>query len=526
MSVGRTALRLVLFGMPDAGKSSLLGALAQAAQTQQPILNGNITEEGHGLAELRQRVYEGAPRQTLEELVPFPIVVESLAKSSEDAVGREVTIFDCDGKAANDLLSGRRPLDAAHVDGSLAHAVLDADTLILVVDGAVSPAQLESDFAEFSRFLHLLQHSRGQRTDVGGLPVFLVLTKSDLLAQADDDLAAWTARINDHKRQVGQRFQEFLAHHKAEGPLPFGRIDLHLAATAIKRPALQNEPSRPLEPWGVAELFRQGFDSARAFRARRTRSGRRLLWTSAGTFAAVAFFALLAVVLFASRPGERLNLLELQVDGFRARYLDQSPAERHQDVSAKLTELSRLADDPAFPDLPPEKQAYVQEVRKELTSYQEFQRQLDNITDPREARTASQLQSIKERLSQVTMAPEYQVEWEQTEASRRLYEWLKDVDAIAEADASTRAAYEKLVREGQQVLDRKNEPNLPKRAKAVLAQAQALPNPHADRDKLIPGSHRVTYATVFDFPAVDEWVRRWEDDVKRKLEPFARLEQT
>ena len=38
--------------------------------------------------------------------------------------------------------------------------------------------------------------------------------------------------------------------------MPFGQIDLHLWATAVKRPALAGSPPRPREPFGVAELFR------------------------------------------------------------------------------------------------------------------------------------------------------------------------------------------------------------------------------------------------------------------------------
>ncbi len=48
-------LSIVLFGMPAAGKSSLLGALAQAAQAQEHLLNGRLTDVSHGLDELRRR---------------------------------------------------------------------------------------------------------------------------------------------------------------------------------------------------------------------------------------------------------------------------------------------------------------------------------------------------------------------------------------------------------------------------------------------------------------------------------------
>src|SRR5438552_5910550 len=71
--LGRSALRIVLFGMPDAGKSSLLGALAQAAQLQEHALNGRLEDKTHGLVELQRRLYEDRPRETLNEVAPFPV---------------------------------------------------------------------------------------------------------------------------------------------------------------------------------------------------------------------------------------------------------------------------------------------------------------------------------------------------------------------------------------------------------------------------------------------------------------------
>src|SRR6516165_12527157 len=76
LTASRSAQRLVLFGMPAAGKSSLLGALAQAAQTQEHLLNGHLTDLSKGLAELKRRLYEDQPQETLEEVVPYPISFE------------------------------------------------------------------------------------------------------------------------------------------------------------------------------------------------------------------------------------------------------------------------------------------------------------------------------------------------------------------------------------------------------------------------------------------------------------------
>ena len=129
-------------------------------------------------------------------------------------------------------------------------AHLEADALVLTVDVSASTSQIEADFAEFVRFLRLLEQSRGQRSEVGGLPVYLVLTKCDLLARPDETPAAWLERIEERKRQVGQRFKDFLAEHKSDGPLGFGTIDLEVEATAVKQPAprlMQESPRRGVQ---------------------------------------------------------------------------------------------------------------------------------------------------------------------------------------------------------------------------------------------------------------------------------------
>lgn len=520
------ALRIVMFGMPAAGKSSLLGALAESARTQEHLLNGHLTDLGNGLAEMHRRLYENSPRQTLEELLPFPVAFESFARPNGKSTNRlEAVLIDCDGRVANDLLTRRRALDSGRPNASLGAAILEADTLLLVVDASAGPEQMAADFAEFGRFLHLLEQHRGQRTDIGGLPVFLVLTKCDLLAESTDTTAAWLARIDAQKDEVGRRFRDFLAQDRKGNSVPFGRIDLHPWATAVKRPALSGSPPRPHEPFGVAELFREAFEKVKGFRESRDHSQRRLIGIAAGAAGAIVIIAGFIVTLLMHRPQPATHALEAQVDRQRAQEQDQSPKTRHKQVKARIEELILLMKDPAFATLSAEKQDYVADRLKEMQAYRTFEEQVDAIPDPIEARDDNQLQSIKERVNALAPPEQYQRDWLQTDASTRLAERKEDVDALTRAAADTRQAYQKLIQEGTQVLDQKNEPNLPRRAKEVLDKARTLPDPKSDRDKLVPGSKRIPYSTVFGFAGIEPMYQQWDEEVKKKLQPFAKLEQ-
>jgi hypothetical protein len=523
--------------MPDAGKSSLLGALQQAGQTQEHLLNGHLTDLSSGLTELQHRLYEGTARETLEEVVPYAVAFKSFGKSPsiENDGQMQAILVDCDGRVANELLSRKRSLNTNPGDNSLAQAIVDADALILAIDASAPATQVNADFTEFAKFLRLLEHQRGHRTEIGGQPVFLVLTKCDLLAKPGDSTSDWIRHISERQREVEHRFRDFLAAKRATENTEnnrssvasvssvaktFGRIDLHPWATAVKRPALADSPPRPREPYGVAELFRQCLDVASQFREHRRHSSHRLLWTVVGTAAILLGLGALAAYLLMGRL-EGQGRLETRVEKFQQRDHERTPAAWHRNLQNDLDELNQLVKDPAFHQLPDSKKEYLQARLKELTAYRDFEKKLDQIGDPKEARSEEQLKQIESKLQQLTPPEEY--DWHLTEATRRRDNWLQDIQDLRDAVARLTKEYEDLIQRGQAVLAKKNEANLPKRAKEVLDSARAYPDPERDKSRPVRESARVTYGAAFNIASLDNLYGQWKK-TREELEPFAKLQ--
>jgi GTPase SAR1 family protein len=521
LRAGVQALRIVLFGMPDSGKTSLLSALLEAAETQEHVLNGQLTDLSGELAELRVRFHQGNAQPTSEEIVLYPVHFEPRAGGGREfRGGLDALLIDCSGLVANELLFRQEPLDGKSAEGVLANSILVADTVFLVVDASGGATELESDFGQLARFLQLLERSRGRRTDISGLPVFLVLSKCDLLAQSGDAAGAWVERIEGRKSEVATRFREFLDRHRGKNGSAFGRIDLHVWATAIKRPTLAGAADKPRGPFGVAELFRQGLASAQSFRRRQGRATRKLARTIGAVVGALGILCAFALLLILGfwEPSR----LEVRIERFGVRQRAQPPRERLIKPQAKIDELLAFQNDASFADLPVEKRNYVRDQLAELHAYQAYDQELREITDPRDASSLAQLDDIERDLKKLPVPSEYKVEWSQSEAGRRSAEWLEDIAAIREAVQKVDRWYQKLIQDGRHVLDDLSGPNLPGRAKKVLQEAAMPPFPESDKDQRLPGS-RVSYDTVFRITSVAETRRKWEEEIKKKLEPYARF---
>ncbi len=529
-SASPSALRVVLFGMPDAGKSSLLGALAQAAQTQERTFGGRLTDLTNGLAELQHRVYDGRPRETLAETAAFPVAIDPFEGARPDPRRREeAVLIDCDGRVANDILTRRKQLAEEAPAGSLVGEILSADALVLVVDAGANVVQVEADLSEFVRFLRLFERERGRRSEVGGLPVILVLSKADLLAKPEDSAAEWTARVEQKKAEVGKRFREFLESEDDDRRTAFGEIDLSVAATAVRWPALAGSPARLREPWHVAELFRRGLAAARDFRARRTASGRRLTWTVLASSGFLALLAVATTVLVLNRESHEVVALASNVENYRSREGLTASVRLAEPLQRKIGELSDFKSDRDFVKLASDQQKYVTDRLAELEDYREYKDRLLQARAPADVRSNEELQSVERALRSELAPPEkYATEWRQTEAAVLRDKRLDDIKALRRAADEVEEFYRALIARASKLLsfaDRENDAAplpWPRWLEVVDALLQDATPPFRPTDKLrdsraVPQSRAATYGAVWNYPPVEAARGQWER-TRAKLE--------
>jgi GTPase SAR1 family protein len=515
----KQAFRVVLFGMPDTGKSSLLGALAQAAQSQEQVLSGKLIDRSHGLMELQRRLYEDRPRETLEEVVPFPIVLEPFAPKDGQLAGPviEAVLFDCDGRVANELLARKDALTGGLSRRALAQAVLNADTLTLCVDVSAESAQLKREFGQFARFLRVLEHSRGQRTEVGGLPVYLVLTKCDLLAEATDSTARWMDRIEERKRTVHQKFQEFLAQQATREQMPFGKINLNVWATAVRRPALVDAPAKPKEPYGVAELFRQCFDSARGFRERRRQATQRLGLALGVLGVLVAFMTLLALFFLATQRETEISRFEKEIRGFRAVH-NETPADRLKEPRQIVKDLKHFQANPLFQRMPDELKDYVLDHLQELAAYDRFVRKFEDYrkkenlpTSPRDAQTDAELDKMALALEHCPVPDAYKTKWEGTDAMRREHDWPAEIEVMQKQVKVAVDKFDKLIELAKKIPETDSIKGRQTLVLEINALLDNFPIVNNKPEQRVPGS-RVTYGDILRFDRVARKHAEWKDE--------------
>jgi len=510
-------LRIVLFGAPGAGKSALIGALAQAGQTQGAQLGGQLLDVSGGMTELKNQTYQKGPAPTQDELRDYPLAVESSAKG--DGATQTATLYDSSGQAAEAIMASQTELPPG---SPLAQALLDADALVLLVDAG---GALDRSVATIGDFLRLFQNVRGQRADIAGLPVYLVLSKVDTIARAGDTYNQWIQRIEEGKRKLDQRFQALL---KEQAGLPFGRVQVHLSATAVKRPALADRPAKA-EPFGVAELFRESLASAKAYWKRREHAAGRLSLAVAGMLGFVGLLGILAAVLYMLRPSAELTALENQV----RRVLPTSGAvERlREPVDERLKELAQIQASPHYVELPPKLRDEVEQARAEMEQYQKLYKEFQaQVTDPRFVTRDEDLDKIEKSLDAFSLPDEYLSAWADTKLVQRLEKWRLDVRKLREAAKDEEGWIRKQVDEAQALRKQGGlvvAKSLPaEQAAAWFKQVQEYLDrgPRHKRTDRLPGSASLTYDHVYKLQRVERALKDWES-AKRNLQDLRKLAQ-
>jgi hypothetical protein len=506
--------RLLLFGTPGAGKTSLLGALAQAAATQTPILKGQLADPDGDWQRLQNITYADKASPTAQG--------EShdlcLRPSVNGAQPVEAIVTDPSGKLAQEILKARQP-------------VLDTDTIVLAVDASLAGKQLDEEVQKYARWLIAVRKARGKRTEIAELPVYVVLTKCDLLAKKEDNFAMWMQRIEEGKRRIDERFRAFLQDQGAG----FGTIQLHIWATAIKRPLLADRPSKTQEPLGVAELFRQCLQSAADFQERRRTSQHRLHNVVVGVFGIVAILMLAVAMLFEFQPGARHSGLEERLQSLLPK--KDAPAKERLRGSVKRLEekqqaLRAIENDREFKHLPESTREMVAKYDAELDQYLQARRDAAVMLKlPYLAKNQDEFKEMEKSSASFALPAGYAKEWEETPLAWQIQKVRQEYHAMQKAldeeetwirgriDADTALLkkgtriYSMLL--NQEKLDAEEAEAWQRQYAAHISPKYPMP-----REEIVKGVSRLTYEDLGKFAQVQKAQKDW-DASKRKLRKMA-----
>ncbi len=529
------ALRLVLFGLAGSGKSSLLSALGQVSKAQDSPLGSRIEDRGNRLGSISGANGE----RSKSEITAYPVYFVP-GKGEGDV---EAVLVDSDGLAASNLLTRRSGLDEDSPEGSLAYEVGDADGLILVLDASTPPGQVEGQFVEFARFLETVQKARGARAEVAGMPVFLVLNKCDTLAKPGDSLVSWVERIEQRKRDLAERFAAFLADRDEEKKDPpseapteqvqeeeleaytgtFGRIELHVWATAIRKPDLGGGKNGAQEPYGVAELFRQALAEGSEYQARCARAQRRLYVVSVVAVALVAVLLVFIVGLFALHRNTQLTMLESRVRDFE--FIDSTGSKPGllasvDQLRLKKTRLEEIQANSYFTQLRPEMREKVEATHKDMAEYITYFEKLQARRSPTSEQTESVLEESLKQLR--AEQAELREKWKPTPVAPLLEQRITAGGALYKAVGVARDWYIGAQEEAERLyrIDGAGVkwPEWSDQVEKLLSLSNRPPFRPNDPIPNSPGTS-LTYATALRFDTAENACRRWIEarDALRRL---------
>ena len=501
--------RIVFFGPAKSGKTELF---KRFIHTMQP---DDFT--------ITLAPSEPLPNRVVREIEQQVVQVEN-AHIGE--LGQSFKLYDCDGKAAGDLLNTpeaviRRTTRGAHVD-----EVRNADALILVIDAKADDSIIDQTLQSFQRFVKGLQQGRTDGREVGGLPVFLTLTKCDALYQPGDMPTDWLNRLNEKELNVKNRFEDYFGDDvstESESEfLGFGSLNLKLHKTSTKIPqgAAFNNYADPNGFFRVADLVTECLLAARNHLDRAQSARKRLRWTVGGA-AGMLGLMMFGVLLFATTGGfGSSNLLAERVKAYQAS--EPAIAIRLSDkhFGRYYKELNSIHSSSGFADLSSDFQQFVTTRLVEFEKYKDFRSRFKPPRlGPAELRSREQVDQLALDLND-TLAPpsEFAATWNQTEAVQLWSKWKTDLVLAREAEEQVHDWYRVLIRRANELLLTDKPPDFGWRSQCVNLLTDADSPPFRTGDEMeksptipILRGRKLTYAVGFSFERVNMARRDWED---------------
>ena len=465
-------------------------------------------------------------------LIPLERLVDRPGIRSETGA---VDFLDCDGRAARELLTQADRLRRKDARSGLAEAIRTADALALVIDATWDETEIDSAFRNFEQFLEILGEVRAREREVGGLPIFLTLTKCDSLFQAGDEGTDWLERVVSRSGELHSRFHTWFD-SETNGPFcTFGSTELTLKCTAIELPREAGFQIYADESggFGIVEFFLAVESAARDFKRRRKASRKRLNWMAGLSIGLVALILVTLLGLAATREPAPLEALSRRVERLRNR--EGPPELRFSEARLENNrkEWEAIRKSELFDQLQPELQTYIERRNVEAEAYTELrERLLPPQFSPADVRTQSDISLLKSDLSgRLAPPPQYAEEWRGTELAALHAKWTKDLELLSRAEEETHSWFAAQLKR----LDDLRLANVPSAQWPPSGWKQAIREtiawqPPVSEETVVPGSeelpiHRgeaLRYATVLQFERTANAARDWQRG-RQSLKDLAEL---
>jgi len=521
------APRIVFFGPPFSGKTALLHAFVRlACNAESDVEPISTVQDGPTLK---------------RELVPHRVRVEH----PDLDPGGIYELIDCDGRAAGELLDHDNPFVRGAARGALVETVRSADALVLVID-ATSPAYVvDRTLLDFKRFLDNLEEGRAFGREVGGLPIFLTLTKCDRLSGEGDTPTDWLQRIDERERSLKSKFESVFGTDEPDDDpapfLPFGSIETTSAATSLEvppGPGFSAYVDRD-GTFGVLGLVASVLPAAKAYDRRVRSAKKRLRWIVTGSAIVLGSMLIAGLVLLAFGQGATPDALTARVQAYEAnegppavRLADKNFARNHKE----LTAIRKAGN---FDRLPDRYKNLVEDRLAEFDAYKSYRSQFGSARlGPAEVQSREQLDKLEADLDGPLKPPRpYSQTWADTEAVRLRDKWSQDLGLVRDAVERLHAWYTNpasikmgLIPQGFRLLSIATPPDAAWRESItkLLDHAEKPPFKTTDpihESKDVPGlrGRRLTHAVAHSFDRNVRAGREWNDLARqlRYLRDFA-----